>query len=309
MNLLYAGIIFILSIFLPTESYCEVVDRIVAIVNDDIITLTDVQKYVRVEKEGRFVSVEEYFRNIRLRERVDTFIDDMLIKQQAKKLRIDVTDKEAENVIENIKRQYLITESELRDQLAKENISYKDFLQGIRMNLLRGKVLARVISLEVPVTDRDLQDYYNKHADEFKEEQYKLQQIFVSGKRDDAQTRAMTAYQLLREGKSFESVARSLSDDPSANQGGDIGFVKREDLIPELYQALSLLMPGMHTQVIQTPYGLHILRLVEVKKGESMTFESVKGRVHSKIVQQESEKRYKEYIAKLRRSSYIEVKI
>jgi peptidyl-prolyl cis-trans isomerase D len=65
----------------------------------------------------------------------------------------------------------------------------------------------------------------------------------------------------------------------------------------------------MYTDVVATPYGFHILRLVEVKTGGVMSYESVKGKLHERIVQEESEKRYKEYVNKLRKSSYIEVKI
>ena len=309
MSFLYVTIFFILSFFLPTLSHCEVVDRVIAIVNDDIITLKELEKHVHVEKQGKFVSVNEYFRNIQLREKIDTFIELLLIKQQAKKLKIEISDKEVENVIEGIKKQHLITEVELKEQLKKENIAYKDFYEGIRMNILRNKVLTRVISPEVLVTENNLKEYYSKHTEEYREEEYKLQQIFISNQRKDAQQKVQAAYKLLQEGKTFEAVAKDFSDDPSGSQGGDIGFVKKEELIPELRQGLNMIVPGMYTHVLMTPYGLHILKLIEIKKGGTITFETLKDKIHERIVQEESEKRYKEYIDKLRKSSYIEVKI
>jgi peptidyl-prolyl cis-trans isomerase SurA len=293
---------------LTLPAWAEIVDRVVAIVNDDFITLRDVERYVRVESEGRFVSVNEYFRNIRLQDRIDSFIDDLLIKQQAKKLRIDASDKELEGIVANIRKQYLITEDELKQQLSKEGIPYKDFVEGIRMNLLRTRVLGRVISPDVVVTDAQLKEYYNKHIEEYRNEEYKLQQIFVSAKREDAQRRALTAYGLLREGKPFDVVAKEFSDDPSAGTGGDMGYVKREELIPELREPIRLLTPGAFTAVLKTPYGLHILRLVDVNQGDTLSFDQVKERIHTRIVQEESEKKYKDYITKLRATSYIEVK-
>lgn len=302
-------ILVVLSLLLPLFVHAEIVERIVAIVNDEFITLKDMEKYVRVEKAGRFLSVNEYFRNIQLQTRIDTFIDDLLIRQQAKKLKIEVFDKEVEAIVANIRKQYLITEEELQQQLNKEGMSYRDFFEGIRMNLLKGRVLNHVISPDVLVTDTALKEFYNRHVDEYRDEEYKLQQVFISGKREDAQRRALEAFGRLESGEAFEAVAQKFSDDPSAAGGGEIGYIKREELIPELRQAVGLLVPGKYTPVLKTPYGLHILRLNEVKKGDTAAFDAVKDRVHARIVQEESEKRYKEYIDKLRRSSYIEIKI
>jgi parvulin-like peptidyl-prolyl isomerase len=160
------------------------------------------------------------------------------------------------------------------------------------------------------VTEQDLRQYYNKHKDEFVNEEYKLLQIFVSGQRADNQKRITDAYELLQEGKSFETVARDYSDDTkSAVSGGDIGYVKKADLIPQLRAAVGFLTPGVYSSIIITPYGFHILKLVEKNKGETMTFEMARDSIHEKVVQEESDKRYKDYVGKLRKGSYIEVKI
>jgi peptidyl-prolyl cis-trans isomerase SurA len=294
---------------MPALCAGEVMDRIIAIVNDDIITLKEAQKHVRVEKEGRFVSINEYLTNLRLQEKIDLLIDDVLIRQQAKKFKIDVSDKEVDGIIDNIKKQYLIDDAELKEKLKEDNVSYDDFIAGLRSNVVKGRLLARVISPEVNVTEKDLRQYYDKHKDEFVDEEYRLQQIFVSGQRD-GQKRVTEAYSLLQEGKSFESVAKDYSDDTkSASAGGDIGHVKKVDLIPQLRAAVVFLTPGVYSSIITTPYGFHILKLVEKKKGEMLTFEMARDSIHEKIVQEESEKRYKDYVGKLRKGSYIEVKI
>jgi peptidyl-prolyl cis-trans isomerase SurA len=302
--------IFVLALLAPVLCAGEVIDRIIAIVNDDIITLKEAEKQVRVEKEGKFVSINEYLTNMRLRDKIDLLIDDVLIRQQAKKFKIDVSDKEVEAIIDNIKKQYLIDDTELRQKLKEDKISYEDFVAGLRSNVLKSRLLSRVISPEVNVTEQDLRQYYDKHKDEFVNEEYKLLQIFVSGQRADGQKRITDAYELLQEGKSFETVARDYSDDTkSAATGGDIGYVKKADLIPQLRAAVGFLTPGVYSSIIITPYGFHILKLVEKNKGETMTFEMARDSIHEKVVQEESDKRYKDYVGKLRKGSYIEVKI
>jgi peptidyl-prolyl cis-trans isomerase SurA len=309
MNRFIANALLILIILFPLVSKCEVVDRVIAIVNDDIITLMELEKYVHVEKHGKYVSVNEYFRNIKLLQKIDTLTENLLIRQQAKKLKIDVSDKEIDSIVNNIKKQYLITDDELKEQLKKDKISFKDFIDGLRANVLRTKVLSQVISPEVLVRDSDLIEFYNMHIADYKEEEYKLKQIFISNNQNDVQNKIMTAYSQLKEGKSFESVAKEFSVDPSGSDGGDIGFVKSEDLIPELRGAIRTLTPGSYTNVIRTPYGFLILKLIEIKKGDTIAFDTVKDKIHERVIQEESEKKYKEYINKLRKSSYIEVKI
>jgi peptidyl-prolyl cis-trans isomerase SurA len=302
-------IFLVFSLFLPTTLRCEVVDRVVAIVNDDIITLKETEKFVPIEKQGKFVSVNEYLRGIRIKERMDLLIDDLLIRQQAKKLNLSVSDRDADGIVEGIKKQHLISEEELKQQLAKQGIDYKDFREGLKANVLRQRVLARIISPDVNITEKDLIDYYNSHPEEFKDEDYRLLHIFISAKRPDFKERAVAAYTLLKEGKPFEVVAKEYSDDPSADKSGDIGFVRKEDLIPEFKAAVNFLVPGAYSQIIQTAYGLHILKLMEVKSGATLPYETVKIRIQEKFVQEQSQKRYQELIDKLRRSSYIEVKI
>lgn len=138
---IFLKILFIIaSLIFAVTCYCEVVDRIIAIVNDDIITLKDLENFVQVEKRNQFTSVDEYLRNLKLKERLDFYIDALLIKQQATKLKIDVSDKEVEAIVENIKKQNLITEIELKEQLKKDNISYDNFVEGIRLNVLRESI-------------------------------------------------------------------------------------------------------------------------------------------------------------------------
>jgi peptidyl-prolyl cis-trans isomerase SurA len=302
-------LIFIISFLLfSPESFSEVVDRIIAIVNDDIITLKEVEQFVHVEK-NRFKSVEDYLVGLKLREKLGILIENTLIKQQAKKMKIDVSDREVREVVENIKKQHLITEEELKEQLKKENLSYDEFLKGIRITLLRNKVLARVITPEVNLTEKALKDYYDSHFDEFTEEELHLQQIFISGLREDSKERADFVYDSLSKGIPFEELAKQYSDDPSGKYGGDVGYVKKEELIPEIREAIKDLREGSYARTIQSRYGFHILKLVNRKKGDIIPFEKAKEDIKRRLIMEESEKRYKDFIDKLKRSSYIEVKL
>ena len=188
----------------PVPVRCEVLDRIVAIVNDDIVTLREVEKYVAVEKKSRYSSMNEYLRNMALREKLDSFIENLLIKQQAQKLKIEVGDKEVEATVGDIKKHNMITDSELKEQLKIEKIDYKDFLDGIRLNITRNRVLARAVSQDVTINDDSVRAYYDSHREEFVEEEFAIQHIFVSIKRADGAERARAALAKPRKGSLSE---------------------------------------------------------------------------------------------------------
>ena len=293
----------------PVVSRSEVTDRIVAVVNDDIVTMREVQRYVTVEKKSPYSSMNEYTRNLQLREKLDVLIDGLLIGQQAKKLKIDATDKEVQDSIDNIKKQNLITDDELRRQLKKDNIDYNEFVKGIKRTIVRNKVIGRAVMQEVNIDEKSLNAYYDAHRGDYIQEEYRLQHIFVSSQRNDAAVRAKQALDALEREKPFEEAAKEFSDDASSVSGGDMGFVRKEELIPELREAVKLLIPGTHSSIVNTSFGYHILKLVETRKSDSASYESLRDGIRSRLFQIESEKRYKSYIAKLRASSYIEVKI
>lgn len=298
----------LLPLLLPGVCRSEVMDRIVAIVNDEVVTLREVERFVAVDKKSRFSSMNEYMRNMQIREKLDAFIEGLLINQQAKKLKIDVADKEIQETIDGIKKQNMITDDELKQQLKNDNIDYKEFIKGIRMGLTRQKVLARTIMQEVNLDEKNIKAYYDAHLSDYTPEELKLQHIFVSSRRKNAAERAQEARTALEGGRPFEEVSAEYSDEVSGAQG-EAGFTKKDELIPELRAAVGLLLPGSFSNVIRTPFGYHILKLIDTKRGAALPFEKVKESVRSNLFQIEAEKRYKSLITKLRSTSYIEVKI
>lgn len=301
-------LIFLLSFFFlyPFWLSCELVDRIAVVVNDEAITLSELLRSIKIKKEGKFVSVEEYFIGKKIKENLEPFIEDILIRQQAKKMGIEVQEREVDRVIEEIKKQSLISEKELMEHLKRQKISYNDFREGIRLNLLRNKVLGGFVSVNLSITEETLSRYYEAHKDEFRENEFWLKQIFISHQIEDAQRLAQEAFQRLKEGSKFEDVALLFSQRQEAS---DIGFVKEKELLPEIREALRGLKEGMYSNIVITPYGFHIIKVEEIKKGKILPLEEVKEEIRQRIIKEESKRQYKEFIEKLKKEAYIEVRI
>ena len=168
------------------------------------------------------------------------------------------------------------------------------------------RVLARVLP-QVAIPEAALKEYYKTRINEYSVQEYKLQQIFISGGRPDAVERTRAANDMLQKEQPFEEVARLYSDD--AGKMANTGFTREEDLVPELKSAIKLLLPGMYSAPVQTQDGFHIVKLLEDRKGTVVPFETARESIQQKLYQENGEKNYKEYMEKLRSNAYIEMKI
>lgn len=304
----FLKILILLSLF-PIPSHSEIVDRIVAIVNDEIITLSEVEEFVEVEKAEKIRTVRDYVLGLRLKDRIELLIEETLIRQEAKRMGIQVSEADVDQVLDGIKKQNLISDEELKEKLRQEKISYESFRESIRNAIVRERVLQRMVTPELNLSERMLKDYYEHHKSEFATEEVRLRQIFVSNIRRDSKERVEKAYELILRGHPFEEVAREYSDEPSGKYGGDIGFVKRNELIPELREALRGKREGQITEIVRSPYGYHILKLEEIKSSDPPSFEELKDEIRRRVILEETQKRYREYVEKLKRRAYIELKI
>jgi parvulin-like peptidyl-prolyl isomerase len=129
--------------------------------------------------------------------------------------------------------------------------------------------------------------------------------MFFSHTEEGARDLADKALEELRGGAEFDRVATKFS----GNAGADLGFVRVSELVPEIREALRSISEGMFTGVVVGPYGFHIIKLEEIRKGDVLPFESVKEEVRQRLIKAEWERRYKEYMERLKKDSYIEVKI
>ena len=134
--------------------------------------------------------------------------------------------------VDNIKKQNLITDDELRQQLKKDNIDYNEFINGIKRSIIRNKVIARAVMQEVNLDDKSLKAYYDAHISDYVQEEYRLQQIFVSSQRKDAAGGRSRRCTPLEQGKPFEEAAREFSDDASNVWEGTWALCGKTSLSP-----------------------------------------------------------------------------
>jgi parvulin-like peptidyl-prolyl isomerase len=291
---------------IPPSLAAKVEDRIVAIVNSDLIMLSEVTRELaperaRLEKQYRG---EELSRRLQMAEAMalTTMIERRLQLQEAKAKSVDVGDQEVKQAVKQ-----LIQQGEKIDE--KDPASTK----SVRDQLTLLKVVDREVRSGVMVADPEMKRYYQEHRDRFAlPEEYTLSQILIKPRSsedlEDVKAKAREVVAQLKQGESFEDLALQYSDGPTAPRGGRLGLVRQGELLPAIERGVSNLVAGGISDVIEGPEGLHIVRLDDKKPKQFRPYEEVKQEIQALVFQQKSEDMFQSWLADLKNKAYIEIK-
>src|SRR5450759_1955346 len=226
----------------------EVVDKIIAVVNDEIITLaefnTAFEPYLKNIEDNYKGKDKETLINQAKEAFLKRLVDNLLIEQEAKKagMGIVIKDEEVMDVIRDMMAKKKSNMEDFKKNLAREGNSLESLKKDIRSQMMRMRLLRREIKSKVIVSDEEIGEYYNKNRQDYEgKEAVRLKQIFLAiPAKADKVTRAKLkkeAQKLRRRimnGESFDFLALNYSQGPAAAQGGDIGFIGKGAIIPEV---------------------------------------------------------------------------
>jgi parvulin-like peptidyl-prolyl isomerase len=293
-----------------------VVEAIVAIVNDEIITLSDFQEQhdllyreLRGQLQGEEFQKQYEFAAALL---LENMIVGILLLQKAQELDIDVTE-QMNMYIENIKQQNNITEAQLKAAIEQQSGSYEDWKAQLREMYLRDMAVYAEVGQSIVVDDAEIFNYYRQNPDEFTEPpEYRLRGIFVSSENnseEDAERKKTEILGLLESGEEFGSVAVQRSEGPNKDTQGDLGTFKQGDMLDAFEQEVARLEEGGVTPWISIPSGWYILRLEEKTESRLLPFDDVRDQVQEKIFTERSDAAKQKYIERLKAQSYIKILI
>ncbi len=307
-----------LIVLIPVVAAAEKVSGIAVLVNDEPITTYDLAKEQEALKSGTgdAASQDTPAAREQLRQAaLDSLINKKLIAQKVKELDIKVSDEEVRQAIEDVKKTNNITEENLRAALAARGISFDEYKVQLKEQLERLRLISLEVRSKIQVTEKEIQDYYNAHAGNYQvDEAFHARQIFFSipaNASEDQQKKIVDkAEKVLREAKAggdFAELAKKYSDDPSGKEGGDLGFLKKGELLPAFEKALSTMKAGEVSGLVRTSAGIHIIKLVELREGKKQSFDSAKREVEDQLYKQKSEERFSQWLEGLHKNAAIEM--
>ena len=200
---------------------------------------------------------------------------------------------------EMVKRELLMQEAGKRKLASQPEIQAR--LEETRRSILLNALLTQEIRDKVKVEQSEVRSYFDKHKDELETSEVHLKQILLTDPKEAELTHAC----LLKQ-ESFEDLARQFSQDKaSAPKGGDLGFVSRGQMLPEMERVAFSLKPQEISTIIKSPKGYHILKLMERKKTISLNYEDIKDRLQPFAQAEKQRDRLDNWLKELRNGAKV----
>jgi peptidyl-prolyl cis-trans isomerase SurA len=296
----------------------EILDRVVATINDRAIMQSELQEalelYLQQVGQQPPEMLSERDRTALQRRVLEDLVDKSLIEDFAVKAGIEASDEEINRAIDEVLARAHISEKELREALAQDNLDYEEYRSQIRDQLIKAKMIQREIRSRINITDKQIEEYYLDHPDEFRaEEGVVLRHILFplpyppAPEVVDATVKeASRVRQEILDGKSFSEAARQYSKDSTAGQGGWLGFFRKGSLSPEMEAGIVVLKEGEVSEPVQTGLGIHLLEVEERTTGDIRPLEKVKSNIQEKLYEEAAERQFEEWRKELRKNAHIE---
>lgn len=268
------GLIVVAFLFLLfNTAHGASVDKVIAIVNDDVITQIELDDRLRglraeIKSRGADAPPEDVLR----KQLLERMINDRLQLQAADRLGIEVSEKELDAAVMTVAQNNRMTLRQLREALAQQGIPYSLFRESIRTDMLINQIFMRRIRNSVLVTEDELNNFIARGGGQADAREYDVSHILIrvpeaasSNDVGEARRKAEEAKSRLAQGMSFAEAAATYSDAPDALEGGRLGWREPRQL-PELFtEALSRIGVGQNTEVLESANGFHILHINDAR--------------------------------------------
>lgn len=298
----------------------QVVDRIVAVVNDDIIVLQELKELLAPYEAQMHVSgySPEKQRNMIFEVRqtlLNQLIDQKLIEQIAGKSELSVEERDIDSSVERIKEENRLTDEDFRAALQAQGMTMESFRKKMRSQILASRLETMEVKRKIVITKEEVKAYYEENTTKYAGEvKYHLRNIIKKALSYDKPEHKQAVYDIMQQvisefknGKSFEDLAAEYSESPYAREGGELGVFKLSDLSPNLKKAVETLSPGEITPILETSQGYQIIYLQEIVNTQGTPLEEAEREIEELLYQKQYKQKRKEWIDRLRKKAHIKV--
>lgn len=311
-------IITITCLLCQLSAFAEICNRIVAIVNDDMITLYELNSKIS-EITGLDPS-ELQHRDERMyietrQKALDLLIDQKIADKKIRDLGIKADQEQVDAAIEKIKMENLLTNEDLIDNLKKQGLTYESLKENIKNDIERMQLINLEVKSKIIIKEEDIKHYYTENKKDFEsEEKVHLAAIILKrsnpsdqNKTDALYNKATEILLKVRNGEDFGKLAMEFSEGAGNEEGGDLGFFKTAQLDPQLIKILENMEKGDVTEPMIWPSAIQIIKLLDRKKKELRPIEEVRDTIYDILYREEVNKRYSAWIKELREKSFTKI--
>jgi peptidyl-prolyl cis-trans isomerase SurA len=299
-----------------------VVDRVVAVVNDSVILYSELMRRV-APLAAELDNVSDPRERERRRDKLKTdllqeMIDEELVLQAATESKLEVSAKEVQSALEEIKRQNDLDDNQLAEALRLQGYTMAGYRADLRKQIMRMRAVRWLVRPRVTVTDDDVRARYDAMLRRSAAvRQVHLHHILIempdrpsSQQLSAAKARATEIIERARAGTEFGELAREHSDDESTKAtGGDLGWIERGSLPSEWEVIVFAMGEGEIRGPITSPRGLHVFRVSAVQRVEQKPFDEVKEQVREELLMEETDRQTRLWLEDLRKRAHVDTKL
>jgi len=318
-SLVVAAAAALLFAAVPLAHASRVIDKVAAVVNDEIILETEVEQMAATQYRGPDPETpdgKKQWDEIK-RKALDSMIDSKLVQQQATELKLSVTPEEVDRAVEQVKTQNKLDDATFKAALEQQGFTMEGYRKTLRKQILELKVVNTAVRSRVTISDDEVKTYYHQNEKLMAgDRQSHLRQILIAvpDKASDADVAtkkrvATKVVELARSGTSFAELAKQYSDDDGTKaSGGDLGWVGKGVLVDVLDDAMQAMEPNDVRGPIRTDRGWVVLQMVERKAGDLKPYEEIKEQLRKQLYDQQVEKAQQSWLRELRKKAHVDIR-
>lgn len=315
----------------PVPVTAEIIDSVVAVVNDDIVTRSDVNRigkpiFQQIFEEAPLEQQEKALEQAR-KKIIAQLIENKLLTQQAAALNISVTEPEITQAKKQVQQRNNFTDEEFKDELKKMGLSKAQYRESLRDQILRSKLISYEIRSKIVIPEKEIQRHFKEqYSNKPPKVTYYVLQCGVSWDEKQSSARVISvasvternalhkvqlAHKLAQKGQDFKEVVRQYSNLASAADGGDLGSFTKDEMAKYMQDAITVLQPGEISPIIHRPNSYIFFKLLkkelDTNNTKQMLDKKLKEEIRNKLYKQEAEKRYTVWMKKIRNEAYVKI--
>jgi peptidyl-prolyl cis-trans isomerase SurA len=295
------------------------VDRVAAVVNEDMVTLSEVHERAAPElaRRAQEGTLNPSRKAEALQHALDELIAERLLGSEQRALNIEVSDQELDYAVDDVRKQNSMDAAAFEKALSTQGQSLASYREKLRKDLAAMKLIGLKVRSKIKVSDEDVKaEYARKSHLAEKDVEIHARHIVIQVAKDasaeaeeEARKRAESLAARARSGEDFAELAKAHSEGPSKADGGDVGFFKRGDMVAAFDRTAFTLKDNEVSDPVRTPFGWHVIKVMERRAAASKPFEQVREELRDKLWREQMQRQTEGFVEDLRKQASVEIKL
>ena len=287
---------------------------VLARVNGEAVTKAEFDRLIKNREANANQSIPPDRRDEIYRKTLDELVTYTVLSQETKARKVAVSDAEVDSHIQQMRARFP-NEEAFKKALDARGMTIERLKEDTRVDISINKMVENEVSSQQAPTDTQVREFYDKNPEKFKQDEavrashilFRVDENADAATKKKAMDEALAVLKQARAGTDFAELAKKHSADGSAQQGGDLNFFTKGQMVPAFDQAAFAMKPGEISDIVTTQFGYHIIKVTDRRAATTVPFEQVSERIKEFLTEQQKQQKADAFIEALKQKAKIEV--